>query len=236
MNEPKTIRLFTTDEHDCSYLPGRKARTQFLDPSQRMTPELYQRLNQSGFRRSGQHFYRPKCLACNACQSLRVPVDEFRPSRSQRRNRRDNTDLQSRLRMPDEAQHESYFRLYRDYIDRRHGDGEMSPASRYQYDAFIGACLPQSRFLEFWEGERLIMVALTDRMADGYSAIYSFYDPDAMQRGLGNYAILRQIELVAAEGLDYLYLGYWIRESAKMSYKARYRPCEVYRDGQWQRL
>ena len=203
---------------------------------------LYQSLNDSGFRRSGQHFYRPSCENCNACKPLRIKTADFQPSKSHKRIRRKNAHL--RIRLKNQANPELYFPLYEKYILKRHKDGDMYPPSREQFDSFICSKTDSGHFIEFWEPseeqadttENLVMVALCDFLPMGLSAIYSFFDPQKPQLSLGTQAILTQIEIAKNLKLPYLYLGYWIEESPKMNYKSRFQPSEVLENGEWSTL
>jgi leucyl-tRNA---protein transferase len=231
------LALYLTGEHDCSYLPGLKARTLFVDPTARIDSATYQALVDQGFRRSGAHVYRPACRGCSACIPVRVPVEAFVPDRSQRRNWRRNASELSLVDTP-AAFLPSHFELYRRYLTERHPEGSMADsASEESYRRFLVERWGGStRFIEIRLREALIGVAVTDILDRGLSAVYTFFDPNASERSPGTFAILAQIEATRRLGLPYLYLGYWLRESAKMRYKERFRPIEV-SDGQgWRRF
>ena len=186
-----------------------------------------------GFRRSGNHIYRPHCSHCNACIPARVPVDEFRPNRNQRRCAKRNADLRvERLSSVDD---ERSYDLYRRYIETRHADGDMYPPDRDQFESFLNNPWECTEYYGFFLEDELLAVAVVDCMLDGLSAIYTFYDPDAEHRALGRYAILWQIDRCRQLRLPHLYLGYWIRDCRKMAYKADYQPLEVMVNNQWQR-
>tara|TARA_B110000503_G_scaffold72339_1_gene111863 strand:- start:296 stop:1102 length:807 start_codon:yes stop_codon:yes gene_type:complete len=230
----REIKVYTTFPHDCSYLADMQATTLFVDPRQAISVPLYTQLSLLGFRRSGDHIYRPHCISCSACIASRVPVNTFQASRSQRRVWRRNQDLrviESGSIIDDEA-----YGLYARYINLRHSDGDMYPPDRQQYESFLNGLFDCTRYLRFYEDDRLLCVAVIDVMLDGLSAIYTFYDPDEERRSLGTFAILAQIEHAARHGLDYLYLGYWIEQCNKMNYKARFQPLELFTDGRWQSL
>jgi arginine-tRNA-protein transferase len=161
----------------------------------------------------------------------RIPVEDFQPNRNQRRNWRRNADLQ--VEQVASITDDVAFELYQRYIRERHADGDMYPPDREQYESFLSDAWDCTRYFRFLEGERLIAVAVVDEMLDGLSAIYTFFDPDAESRAPGRYAILWQIELARTMRLPYLYLGYWIRNCRKMSYKADYRPLELFLDNRW---
>ncbi len=232
MTSLQTLVFYATPEHDCSYLDDRLATTIFVDPKARISQDLYSRLTHLGFRRSGSHYYRPRCNQCNACISVRVPVARFRPDRSQKRVWARNHDViasAAPVRFSDE-----HYALYERYIRERHQDGDMFPPSQDQYRNFLLDARPETRLLEFrLPDERLLAVSVVDRTHDGLSAIYTFFDPSGTDRSPGVYAVLHQIAQCQALHLPYLYLGYWIRGCRKMSYKTRYRPMEILLRDQW---
>lgn len=230
----REIKVYTTFPHRCSYLADREATTLFVDPRQRVSQQLYTQLSQMGFRRSGDHVYRPHCAQCSACLASRVLVHEFSPSRSQRRVLKRNADLQ--IRVSDSIADDATYDLYRRYIERKHPDGDMYPPDWEQYDSFLNNGLGCTRYYRMYLDDELLAVTVVDQMLDGFAAVYTFYDADAEQRSLGTFAVLFQIEEAARQGLDYVYLGYWIRDCAKMNYKTRFQPLELLRDGVWQRV
>lgn len=234
MTDLSTLRFFRTPAHACSYLEDRHASTLFVDPQAELSPELYSELSLLGFRRSGDYLYRPHCDGCSACIPARVRVDDFVSRRRHRRILRRNEDL-TVTREPARFSLELY-RLYARYIDQRHGDGDMYPPSEEQFNNFLTCNWLDTRFYCFREEGILRAVAVTDPLDDGLSAIYTFFDPDLPERSLGVMALLWQIQHCQEQGLPYLYLGYWIRQCQKMSYKSQYRPLEVLARGQWQDL
>lgn len=231
------LQLYLTGEHDCSYIDGRQARTLFVDPLARVDGERAQWLQQIGFRRSGQHFYRPACRGCQRCVPVRIAVGDFVPNRSQRRNQRRNAaDIQLRYR-PAEFTAEHYA-LYARYLLHRHGDGDMADdVSVETYTRFLlSAWGGETRFIELRRGDTLLGVAITDIFSDGLSAVYTFFEPDSAERALGTYAVLMQIQEAKRMGLRFLYLGYWIEDSKKMRYKANFRPIEAWDGHSWHRF
>ncbi len=234
MSQHQPLRFFVTETHRCSYLPEQEAVTLFLDPAVEVDLALYSQLSVVGFRRSGQHFYRPQCPACAACIPVRIPIQSFAASRNLRRIRARNRDLEVRLCAP--ARTPEIYSLYQRYVDHRHGDGDMYPASEEQFDSFLGHAHPYSCFACFYLDSRLVMVAVVDLLADGLSAIYTFFDPDLEQRSLGTLAILWEIEEAGRRNLPYLYLGYWVRNCRKMRYKTRFQPLQAFINGHWQPL
>lgn len=230
----RDLKVYTTYPHTCSYLEDQEATTLFVDPRQPVDQKLYSKLSVLGFRRSGNHIYRPHCAQCNACIPARIPVAEFERSRGQKRTWDRNQDL--RVICTDEINDDDAFDLYHRYISIRHSDGDMYPPDREQYQAFLNSVWDCTRYFRFYDRARLVAVAVVDRLEDGLSAIYTFFDPTATRRSLGSYAILWQVEQARTAGLDYLYLGYWIRDCQKMSYKSDYRPLQMYTNSRWSTL
>ena len=229
----RDLKVYTTYPHRCSYLEGEEATTLFIDPRQTVDQTLYSNLSMLGFRRSGNHIYRPHCSHCSACIPARVPVADFRPTRAQRRCLKRNADL--RVHSRDSISDDESYALYDRYIRARHADGDMYPPDRDQFESFLNNPWGCTEYFEFRDGERLIAVAVVDLMLDGFSAIYTFYDPDEEARSLGRYAVLWQIERCREQELPYVYLGYWIRNCRKMAYKADFRPLETLINNQRQR-
>jgi len=236
LNELPIFRLqfYLTAPYPCSYLPGRLARSQVAAPGGLVDTVVYSELVRLGFRRSGHHVYRPRCDACHACTPVRVRAAEFHPSRGQRRCQARNADLSMRLKplVFDEA----HYRLYRRYQTARHAGGGMDQDDREQFRGFLLQSRMDSALAEFTLHGEVVMVALVDRLMDGLSAVYTFYEPDLAKRGLGTFGVLTQLRLAREMGLPYLYLGYWIADSGKMAYKRGYRPLDAFVDGQWHAL
>ncbi|KDE39398.1 MAG: arginyltransferase [Nitrincola lacisaponensis] len=232
MSDMQTLRFYVTPSHNCSYLAGLQAKTLFVDPQMLITTDTYSQLSELGFRRSGSHIYRPHCEHCHACQSIRIPVDFFKPSKSQRRLINRNSDLKIIRKAPDMKQ--EYFALYKRYIDERHADGDMYPPTPEQFHQFLVEGALDSWFYEFRDAnDQLVAVAVTDHLNRAMSALYTFYDPSLPNRSLGSYAILWQIAEAKRRGMDYLYLGYWVKACRKMRYKTAFRPLEMLIDGHW---
>jgi arginine-tRNA-protein transferase len=230
----QNIPLYLTSEHECGYFKNRMATSLVPDPSLQMSKEIYSRLIALGYRRSGDFTYRPHCKDCAACRPCRIRVKDFVPSRSQRRCLQRNQDLETRL-VPAQFTDE-YFALYCKYINARHAEGNMVNPTPDDFSSFLYSDWSQTFFIEVRQQQRLLAVAVTDPVADGLSAVYSFFDPDERARGLGNFCILSQIQETAARHMDYLYMGYWIRDCRKMQYKTNYRPMELFDDQDWQVL
>ncbi len=234
MTKPTVLHLFRTPSETCGYLPHLHETLLVVDPRQKINAQLYGLLMSQGFRRSGKHIYRPGCSACRACISCRIPVTAFTPNRSQRRVMKINRDLRIIEAAPKITP--EIYALYKRYIASRHSDSDMWPTSREQFDAFLFKPHRLTRQLEFRLEERLLAVALMDIMKNATSAIYTFFDPDYKARSLGSYCILKQISMTRARGLDFLYLGYWIRDCQKMNYKTNYLPTQLLINGKWVEL
>lgn len=233
----RQLALYLTAEHPCSYLEGPRARTLFVDPLARLDTLTYQSLVDQGFRRSGSHVYRPACRGCAECVPVRIPVSAFQPNRSQRRNWRLNApDL--RLVDTPAAFDQAHFSLYLRYLASRHPGGSMADDTSVEsYRRFlVEPWGGETHFLELRLGDRLAGVAVTDRLAHGLSAVYTFFDPQLAGRSPGTFAVLAQIEITRRLGLPYLYLGYWIKACRKMAYKDRFRPIEAWDGRVWHRF
>jgi len=226
-----SVRLFRTASHRCSYKTDEQAATVFVDPDLVIDKSLNSKLSELGYRRSGAHLYRPDCEFCQACISCRIPVASYRMSRSQRRVMRRNQHL--RVVEESDLTCSDAFDLYRRYIDERHGDGDMYPATLEQYEAFIKTKTVDTRFYLFYEQDRLVAVSVVDLLEHGLSAVYTFFDPRLKNLSLGKFAILWQIQKCQDMGLPYLFLGYWIRNCPKMQYKSSFRPLEMLLNGRW---
>jgi arginine-tRNA-protein transferase len=212
-------------ETPCPYLAGRHERKLLTELKPPGSVESYSLLSRAGFRRSHNYAYRPACSGCTACVPVRVRVGDFAASPSLKRVAAVNRDLAAVERRP-VASPEQY-RLFDRYIDIRHGDGEMAGMGYADYRAMIEeSCLDTT--LTEWRNsdDGLVAVCLTDWLEDGPSAVYSFFDPAQGQRSLGTYCVLWLIEEARRRDLPHVYLGYWIAQSGKMAYKARFRPLE----------
>jgi arginine-tRNA-protein transferase len=232
MSTLQTLRFFATPEHECSYLDNEKARTLFVDPQADVDADIYGQLTDMGFRRSGSHIYRPHCIQCDACISIRIPAYEFQMSKSQKRIWNKNRDLS--VESIDPALTDEIYKLYERYIKERHSDGDMYPPSPGQFSGFLADSNQQSQFHLMRDAEgKLLAVAVSDSLQQGQSAVYTFYDPEHEHRSLGTYAVLWQLMQLREQRGGYLYLGYWVKNCRKMSYKARFYPLERLEQGVW---
>ena len=224
--------FYTTAPLPCPYLPGRTERKVVTEITGPGAEALHDRLSRAGFRRSHNIAYAPVCPGCQACVPIRVPVGRFRPDRTQRRVARSNAGLDV-FEMPPRATAEQ-FQLFQRYQHARHTEGDMATMSFYDYRAMVEDTPIETSVVEFRDRDGVLAGAcLTDRLGDGLSAVYSFYDPGPERVSLGTYAVLWLIERARSLGLGYVYLGYWVGESRKMTYKSRFRPAEVLSGGGW---
>ncbi|WP_394689921.1 arginyltransferase [Hoeflea sp.] len=241
VNSPQ---FFLTAPSPCPYLEGQSERKVFTHLVGEKAPDLNDLLTQGGFRRSQNIAYRPACETCRACVSVRILADEFKPTRSMRRNFAANNDLVATEYHAEPSSEQ--FRLFRRYLDSRHRKGGMADMSIGDYAMMVEDTHVDTRIIEYRikvEGDGLqdhptgplIGVALTDRMGDGLSMVYSFYDPDETARSLGTFMILDHVERAKALGLPHVYLGYWVEGSQKMEYKVRFQPQEHLMAQGWQR-
>ena len=224
--------FYITAPQPCPYLPGRLERKLFTHLTRDKPRFLIDNLLKAGFRRSQNIAYMPYCDACSACVPVRILVDEFVQRRSLRRIARINSDLVATRMQP--APSSEQYALFRDYIDARHADGGMAEMSVLDYslmveDSVVETFVTEYRLRPHARGDGkspLIAVSLCDRLSDGISMVYSFYDPSHSQRSLGTYMILDHVAYARAQGHPFVYLGYWIEGSRKMRYKNRFAPQE----------
>ena len=227
-------KFYISTTHECGYLPDAAATSLVADPEAELNMELYSQLIQLGFRRSGDIVYRPHCSECKQCIPIRIPTDAFSPSRSQRRLWKKNDDLEI-ISLPCEF-HEDHYQMYRRYQAVRHPGGSMDVDDRDRYIDFFTADGLETRLVEFRLQGVLLSVAVVDWLPAGLSAVYTFFEPEHADRGLGAYAILWQIMRSRDVGLPHVYLGYWIEDCDKMSYKSSYRPYELFVQNRWHRI
>jgi len=234
------LQFYATAPYTCSYLPNKTARSQVATPSHLIHADVYNDLLNAGFRRSGLYTYRPYCDECKACIATRILVNQFTPSRSQRRAQKKHAGLEASVL--NLGYQEEHYQLYQRYQTERHAGGDMDGDDQDQYMQFLLQSRVNSRIVEFRDGPhdrypgRLRIVSMIDILEQGISSVYTFYDTSSPTTSYGNYSILWQIEQARVLGLPYLYLGYYIKESDKMSYKIQYQPMEGLIDDHWQGL
>lgn len=224
----EVIREKVGEEEECSYLPEARSLMRYR-VVENCSAETYHRMLERGWRRFGTLFFRPGCLACTECRSLRVDVESFRPNRSMRRVWRKNGDLKVYARTPPSMTRDHldlYDRYHADMSDRRQWPAKTSEPFDY-YLTFVHGHQDFGHEFLYFLGDRLVCVALVDVLPRAVSAVYAYYDPELRKRSLGNFSVLRQIAFARERGVPHLYLGYWVRECGSMSYKVNYRPHEI---------
>jgi arginyl-tRNA--protein-N-Asp/Glu arginylyltransferase len=227
--------FYTTAPLPCPYLAGRTERKIVTELSGPEAEALHDCLSRAGFRRSHNIAYSPVCPGCSACIPIRIVAGAFEPDRTQRRIQRINADLVG-FEVPARATAEQ-FALFQRYQKVRHGDGDMAAMGFYDYRAMVEDTPITTGMVEFRDSQDcLVGACLTDWLSDGLSAVYSYFEPEQHRRSLGTYAILWLVARARALGLPYVYLGYWVPQSRKMAYKARFRPSEVLSGGLWRVL
>lgn len=226
------LHFYLTAPYPCSYLPDLQARSQVATPGFLINTQLYSQLVRHGFRRSSTHIYRPRCDTCSACVQMRVLAKQFTANRSQRRAWTLHAGLRATVHPLQDKQ--EYYELYQRYQHARHPDGGMDNDDYESYQTFLLQSHIDTLLVEFRDEGILRMVSVIDLLSDGLSSVYTFYDPSIPGARFGVYNILWQIELCKKLNLEYVYLGYWIKESRKMSYKSQYQPAEGLQDSRWQ--
>lgn len=225
------IKLYQGSVNDCSYLENRKAVNIYADPHHSHPRAVYNQLIKKGFRRSGEYVYRPGCTDCSACTPVRIRCSEFKTRRTDRRNLATNSDL--RVDFQKSRYTDEYYDLYCRYLNSRHANGGMDNPAPEDFSRFLLNPWGETLFLDVRLDKQIIAVAVTDATTDGLSAVYTFFDPEHRQRGLGKFCILQQVELCKAMAYPYLYLGYWVDGCQKMQYKTDFHPQEHFNGDEW---
>ena len=233
INETITLNFYVTPPHDCSYGKEQQAGTLFLSPEIQPQEGFYELLINKGFRRSGDHIYRPHCEGCKECISVRIKAIDFIPSKQQRRCAKKGKRFSQKI-SPAKFDEEHY-QLFEKYINARHKDGDMYPASVKQYEEFLFCDWLNTQYLDFIEPTtgKLIACCVFDELKSGLSAIYTFFDPEYSKFSPGRLAVLSLIERNILLEKEFVYLGYWVNSCQKMSYKGEYRPIECFTNEQW---
>ncbi len=232
-NQSQKLEFYITPEHDCPYVNKKQSKTLFLTPELIPDEQIYDWLIAKGFRRSGEHIYRPQCAHCQACISVRIPNEKFKPNKQQKRCLKKGKRFTTKIHP---AKFDTtHYQLFEDYITNRHADGDMHPTSQKKYEEFLLSHSMNTHFLDFIEptNGQLVACCVFDQLKSGLSAVYTFYDTNYSKFSLGRLSILNLIELSSQLALDYVYLGYWIKECQKMSYKGEYRPIQCFVQDRW---
>ena len=226
--------FFVTSPLPCPYLDGQVERRLVAElKGGEDGVSLHDTLSRVGFRRSHGIVYAPICPSCIACKAVRTVVGEFKPSVSQRRVKRINKDIVVNKR-PALATHEQYA-LFVKYQESRHTGGDMATMDYYDYQALIEETTVNTFILEYRDLDHLVGACIVDEMADGLSAVYSFFDPTNKRKSLGTLIIMALFDLALQYSLPHVYLGYWVSGSQKMSYKEKFQPLEYYNGNEWTR-
>ena len=233
-----TLQFYATAPYPCSYLSDKLARSQVATPAHLINADLYGELVSSGFRRSGMYTYRPYCDGCKACTACRVDIQKFAAKRYQKRALKKHQGLQAKVGHL--AYFQEHYDLYMSYQKDRHAGGGMDSDDKDQYQQFLLQSKVNTRLVEFRDGPndpkpgKLRMVSIIDIIQDGLSSVYTFFDTSVENASYGTYCIMWQLEQAKKLNLPYLYLGYLIKESPKMAYKAQFEPLEILVDDHWQ--
>lgn len=240
-----TPQFYLTAPSPCPYLPGKEERKVFTHLVGDRAGELNDLLTHGGFRRSQSIAYRPACDTCRACVSVRVIAAEFQPSRNMRRVMERNADVVGDMQVAQPSSEQ--YSVFRAYLDSRHRNGGMADMTVLDYAMMVEDSHVQTSVVEYRKrgpdsgitgrgAGQLLAVTLVDVLSDGLSMVYSFFDPDEADRSLGTFMILDHIARARRMGLDYVYLGYWVRASRKMDYKGRFLPQERLMPEGWRRV
>ncbi len=230
---PPSVNFFVTHPQPCPYLERKMERRLLVRcEEETQVAEVHNYLTQQGFRRAQNTLYRPSCANCQACLPLRIRVNDFVPSKSQKRTLKRSDHLSARIVAP--LATAELYQLFREYILVRHNDGSMADMTEKDFIEWLEDTVVQTVLTEFRDAGELVAVCMNDVLKDGLSMVYSFFSPAQSRQSLGLFMILDQIRHASSLGLSYLYLGYWVPNSPKMAYKSRFSGLEIYTGNQWQ--
>ena len=231
LHRSKPLPMRLSMRSGCPYITGKTEQRIAVDID--FQPSVHDSLARAGFRRVENWVYKPACPNCTACLPWRVNVGQFRPSRNMARIISTNRDLTRRL--ADAQPTDQHYQLFKSYVTSRHDDGQMARMDRDDFNSMISNSPIETMLIDYVDQDhQLVGSVLTDMQQDGMSAVYSFFDPAAAHRSLGTYMIIDLINCAVDLKLPWLYLGYYVDQSQKMRYKARFQPAEIFRDGSWQ--
>tara|TARA_B100000780_G_scaffold278166_1_gene250819 strand:+ start:580 stop:1305 length:726 start_codon:yes stop_codon:yes gene_type:complete len=226
------IQFYITTKYPCGYINNQEAQSIVATPYKKIKNNTYSDLIQQGFRRSGQYVYKPQCHACSACIPIRVCVEEFKKSQSQKRTLKKHSYITAKI-LPLRFEEEHY-NLYVNYQNNRHRLNSETTNDIGDYNDFLIKSNVETKIVEFKSEDKLLMVTIIDQVKNSISAVYTFYDCNDSRLSLGTYSILWLLNFCKNENLNYLYLGYWINDSKKMKYKINFKPYELMINGSWQ--
>ena len=229
-----SIPLVVTEQHPCSYLDKRNSQSAFVHPSFSLNTAIYSQLIEQGFRRSGNEVYTPHCPTCSKCIATRLLVNRFIPNRSQKRCIKKNQ--QTSVIVKPAKFEQAHYDMYMRYQKHKHGDGGMADSSEDDYINFLASRWCNTLFVDFSINEELAAVAIVDLLDNALSAVYTFFEPRFSQYSLGTYAVLWQQKHAKELGLEYVYMGFWIENCRKMSYKIQFQPMQGFIDNEWKNI
>lgn len=219
--------------HPCSYLPGQTALLPLRFQRQHLTGDEFDACLAAGDRRTGRFLYRTSCPQCQACEPIRLDLSTWQPNQTQRREWRKGNELLSvTIGSPKvDAQRVALFNLHQRGRRLKESDDDLVDAESYRQFLTSSCC----RTLEFayYQGDELAAVAIADAGRTSLSAVYCYYNPDFRGGSLGTYSVLRQAEYCRQTNRRHLYLGFYIAESPRMVYKARFHPHQRLIAGAW---
>ncbi|MCK5479479.1 MAG: arginyltransferase [Methylococcales bacterium] len=229
-----SIPLFLTEQQPCSYLDNKNSQSAFVHPSFSLNTTIYSQLIEQGFRRSGNEVYTPHCPACSECIPTRLLVNQFIPNRNQKRCIRKNQ--QTTVIVKPAQFEQSHYDMYLRYQEHKHPGGSMTNLSEDDYINFLGSSWCNTLFVEFLVNNELAAVAVVDLLDNALSAVYTFFEPGFSQYSLGTYAVLWQQNRAKELNLEFVYIGFWIKNCRKMSYKTQYQPIQGFIDNEWKTI
>ena len=226
------IQFYTTTKYSCSYIDKMDAQSLVVTPYKSIKQSVFHDLIEKGFRRSGQYIYKPNCESCTACIPIRLEVNKFLPSKTQKRTIKNHSYLRAKEGALIFKQ--NHFDLYRKYQNSRHKVKNNAQNDLNDYNDFLIKSNVKSKLIEFWDGDSLKIVSIIDLVNEGISAVYTFFDSDDKKASFGTYAVTWLINWCKTQKFKYIYLGYWIGDCNKMKYKTNFKPYELYIGGYWQ--
>ena len=229
-----SIPLFVTEQHPCSYLDKRNSQSAFVHPSFSLNTAIYSQLIEQGFRRSGNEVYTPHCPTCSKCIATRLLVNGFMPNRSQKRCIKKNR--QTTVIVKPAKFEQAHYDMYMRYQKHKHENGGMADSSKDDYINFLASRWCNTLFVEFSIDNELAAVAIVDLLGNALSAVYTFFEPRFSQYSLGTYAVLWQQTHAKELELDYVYMGFWIENCRKMSYKTQFQPMQGFIANEWKNI